>query len=155
GDGTLQAPRNFAVGLGATSVAVGDFNNDGRPDFAVNNYASGSVTILMNAGSANFSSSTLIVGTTTGTLAAGDFNSDGVMDLAAPATVFSTTSGFSGVKVYTGQTGGSLQAGPTYVLGLGFPAAGDFNGDGHVDLAGAVGNTIEPWLNNGNGTFPA
>src|SRR5262249_39915998 len=53
-----------------------------------------------------------------------------------------------------------LQAGATYVPALSLPVAGDFNGDGHLDLAGIVFNgtissAIEPWLNNGSGTFAA
>ena len=55
-----------------------------------------------------------------------------------------------------------MQAGATYALGLGSPVVGDFNGDGHLDLVGIALNlsggnlgAIEPWLNNGNGTFPA
>jgi hypothetical protein len=160
GDGTFQAPRNFAIGSSPQSVAVGDFNSDGRPDFAVSNLASGSLSVFMNSGNANFSSSTILVGTTTGILAAGDFNGDGVSDLAVPATIFSSTGGFAGVKVFNGQAGGTLQAGATYALGLSLPVAGDFNGDGHLDLAGIVfngigGSAVVPWLNNGNGTFPA
>src|SRR5262249_43325408 len=69
--------------------------------------------------------------------------------------------GFGGLKVFNGQAGGTLQAGATYALGLlSLPVAGDFNGDGHLDLAGilfngAGGSAGEAWLNNGNGTFPA
>jgi hypothetical protein len=155
GDGTLQAPRNFAVGSSPQSVAVDDFNGDGRPDFAVSNFASGSVSVFMNAGNANFSSSTMLLGTSTGILAAGDFNGDGITDLAVPFGA-----GFGGLKVFNGQAGGTLQAGATYALGLSLPVAGDFNGDGHPDLAGILfnglgGSAVEPWLNNGNGTFPA
>ncbi|HEY7312010.1 MAG TPA: VCBS repeat-containing protein, partial [Gemmataceae bacterium] len=160
GDSTFQAPRNFALGSDPTSVAVGDFNGDGRPDFAVSNTASGSVSAFMNSGNANFSSSTMFLGTTTGILAAGDFNGDSVTDLAVPSTILSSTSGFSAVKLFNGQTGIGLQAGATYVPALSLPVAGDFNGDGHLDLAGIVStgidsSAIEPWLNNGNGTFPA
>jgi hypothetical protein len=160
GDSTFQAPQNFAVGSDPTSVAVGDFNGDGRPEFAVSNTASGSVSVFMNSGNANFSSSTIFVGTTTSILAAGDFNGDGVTDLAVPTTILSGTSGFSAVKLFNGQTGIGLQAGATYVPALSLPVAGDFNGDGHLDLAGIVStgigsSAIEPWLNNGNGTFPA
>lgn len=34
GDGTFQPPVNYALGPCATSVAVGDFNGDGKPDLA-------------------------------------------------------------------------------------------------------------------------
>jgi hypothetical protein len=142
GDGTFQAPRNSPVGSEAMTVAVGDFNGDGRPDFAVNNLASNSVSVFMNSGNGNFSSSTILG--TSGNLAAGDFNGDGITDLAA------------GGKVFNGQAGTGLQAGTTYALTMASPVAADLNGDGHLDLAGVTGtNVIGDWLNNGNGTFPA
>jgi hypothetical protein len=113
----------------------------------------------MNSGGGNFSTSTLSVGNSAGTLAAGDFNGDGVADLAVPMSSVNSISGFSGVKVLSGQTGGTLQSGPTYALILASPVAADLNGDGHIDLVG-IGRTpantlaVEPWLNNGDGTFP-
>jgi hypothetical protein len=143
GDGTLQAPRTFAVGSGAESVAIGDFNNDGRPDFAVDNSASGSVSVFTNSGNGNFSESSFSFGIRTGTLVAGDFNGDGVTDLAV------------GANILIGQTGTGLHAGARYALPLSFPVAADFNGDGHLDLAGLVGGASEVWLNNSDGTFPA
>src|SRR5262249_19076071 len=62
--------------------------------------------------------------------------------------------GFSGVRVFDGQAGVGLQAATTYVQRIDSPVVGDLNGDGHTDLAGTVGNAVETWLNNGNGTFP-
>ena len=59
GDGTFQAPQNLALGLTPESAAVGDFNNDGRPDFAVSNLFSNSVSVFTNTGGGNFSSSTI------------------------------------------------------------------------------------------------
>jgi hypothetical protein len=37
GDGTFQLPVNYPVGDGPQSVAVGDFNHDGKLDLAVAN----------------------------------------------------------------------------------------------------------------------
>jgi hypothetical protein len=156
GDGSFQAPRNFTVGSGAGSIAIGDFNNDGRLDLAVNSTASNSVSVLTNTGGGSFSTATLGLGNgEAGAPAAGDFNGDGITDLAVPTTTtLINVPGFSGVKVFDGQAGVGLQAAATYVQRIDFPVVGDFNGDGHPDLIGVAGNTIEPWLNNGDGTFP-
>jgi len=54
GDGTFQNPTTFATGAITRSVAVGDFNGDGRPDLAVANYGSNTVSVLLNAGNDNF-----------------------------------------------------------------------------------------------------
>jgi hypothetical protein len=51
GDGTFQAPQNFAAGPDSNFVAVGDFNGDSFPDLAVTSDISpgpGTVTILIN-----------------------------------------------------------------------------------------------------------
>src|SRR5580658_4494568 len=45
----------FPVGSGASSIAVGDFNEDGKQDLAVANVASGNVTVLLGNGSGGFS----------------------------------------------------------------------------------------------------
>src|SRR5262249_36157395 len=101
GDGTVQAPRTFTVGSSAQSVAVGDFNGDRRPDFAVNNRSSNTVSVFTNGGGGSFSSSTILGAGASGNLAAGDFNGDGITDLAA------------GPKMFNGQAGSGLQAGTT------------------------------------------
>jgi hypothetical protein len=52
GDGSFQAPTFFATGASgtATSLAVGDFNGDGRPDLVTANPSSGTITVLLNDG---------------------------------------------------------------------------------------------------------
>jgi hypothetical protein len=49
GDGTFLAPDNYGAGPGSlTSVAVGDFNLDGKPDLAVTDFTNpGNVSILL------------------------------------------------------------------------------------------------------------
>jgi hypothetical protein len=158
GDGTLQAPIKFAVGTSPRTVAAGDFNGDGRLDFAVGNYVSGTVSVFMNTGGGNFASSILAPGGAPYSLGAGDFNGDGRSDLAVTGL-----GGVGNLILYSGQAGGSLQPTATYFApGFGSLTASDLNGDGHLDLVvatptfgGSVGNTVSLLLNNGDGTLPA
>jgi uncharacterized protein (UPF0548 family) len=87
GDGTFQSAVNYAAGAAPVSVAVADFNGDGRPDLAVVNYWSTNVSILLGQGDGTFQSA---VNFSTEqepqyypqSLALGDFNGDGRPDLA-------------------------------------------------------------------------
>jgi len=155
GDATFQAPKNFAVGTSPRTVALGDFNGDGRLDFAVGNYISGTLSVFMNTGGGSFSSSSLAPGGAPLSLAAGDFNGDGLGDLA----VALATGGIgTDLNVLAGQAGGSLQSAANYVApAFAFLSSADLNGDSHADLVGTVllANSESVLLNNGDGTFPA
>src|SRR4029077_492193 len=80
---SFAATTNFGADGGPTSVAVGDFNGDGKQDLAVGNYNSDNVSILLGDGTGHFSA-----GTTSPadhgpySVAVGDFNGDGKPDLA-------------------------------------------------------------------------
>src|SRR6266852_2253807 len=51
---SFSAPANYAVGYSPHSVAVGDFNGDGRPDLAVANESSHTVSLLLGNGDGTF-----------------------------------------------------------------------------------------------------
>src|SRR3989442_4270286 len=84
GDGTFQAPLTVAPVNIPTSVAVDDFNRDGKPDLAVTNLRPvGSVSVLLGTGNGTFQAPlTLMTGERGLSVAPGDFNGDGVPDLA-------------------------------------------------------------------------
>ena len=87
----FQTATSFAVGTNPSSVAVGDFNGDGRPDLAVANFGSSNVSVLLGTGSGGFGAATNFgVGDGPRSVAVGDFNGDGKPDLAT-ANVFSNT----------------------------------------------------------------
>src|SRR5207247_1632240 len=81
GTGSFSAPTNLAVGT-LVSIAVGDFNGDGKPDLAVANSGFDSVSILLGTGTGSFSPATnFAVGTLPHSIAVGDLNRDGKLDL--------------------------------------------------------------------------
>src|SRR5207244_7714188 len=68
---------------GPTSVAVGDFNGDGRQDLAVANNGSNNVSVLLGAAAGGFSAAlNFAVDTGPVSVAVGDFDGDGKQDLA-------------------------------------------------------------------------
>src|SRR5205807_10403528 len=87
GDGTFQAARSYPVAY-AASVAVGDFNGDGKLDLAVANYGTppdyvGTVSVLLGKGDGTFGAAqSYAVGRDPSSVAVGDFNGDGYLDLA-------------------------------------------------------------------------
>jgi hypothetical protein len=85
-DGTFQAAVTYTVRLGAASVAVGDFNGDGRLDLAVTNEGDNSVSILLGNGPPNAGTFQPAMNYTVDTdplgVVIGDFNADGRPDLA-------------------------------------------------------------------------
>jgi hypothetical protein len=86
GDGTFQDARTFAEGISSESLAVGDFNRDGKGDLAVLNYgANGYVSILLGNGDGTLQNSlNYAAGPPASALSvvAADFNGDGFPDLA-------------------------------------------------------------------------
>lgn len=85
GDGTFQAPLATILPSGADSVAVADFNGDGKLDLAVVNGVMGTYSILLGKGDGTFQpAATYAAGGTRyqASVAAGDFNGDGKPDLA-------------------------------------------------------------------------
>jgi hypothetical protein len=82
GDGTFEAPTNYAAGQGPVSVAVGDLNGDGRADLAVANDLSANVSLLLGNGDGTFAAPIHFgAGARPRAVAIGDFNGDGRSDM--------------------------------------------------------------------------
>jgi hypothetical protein len=56
GDGTFQAHVDYPTGQAPTSLAIGDFNGDGKLDLAVTNQDDNTVSILLGNGDGTFKS---------------------------------------------------------------------------------------------------
>jgi uncharacterized repeat protein (TIGR01451 family) len=145
---------NFPAGTAPYSVAIGDFNSDGRSDLAVPNNGSNDVSILLGSGSGTFAAAmNFAVGQNPRSVAIGEFNGDGVSDLAV-ANSFSNS-----VSILLGTGTGAFGPATDFAVGL-IPfavAVGDFNGDGISDLAVAnnESNNVSILLGTGAGTFGA
>ncbi|MBK9488286.1 MAG: choice-of-anchor D domain-containing protein [Haliscomenobacter sp.] len=159
GDGTGSFTGNTTIPVGEDpySVAIGDFNGDGKQDFATANYTSNSVSIRLGDGSGGFSGSTEIPvgGGAYGAyaVAIGDFNGDGKQDIAAA----NGTDGTVSILIGDGSGGFSVTATLSVGSSPSFVAIGDFNADSYQDLAvvNIISNSVSILLGNGIGSFTA
>jgi hypothetical protein len=151
GDGTFQPHTEFASGAQPGSLAVGDFNGDGKPDLAVSNGTMDSVWVLLGNGDGTFQAPAPFTTPTAAVrVVAGDFNGDGKLDLAVAG------SGDT-LSIFLGKGAGTFQHASDLLVLLGPNAvvAGDFNGDGVADLAVTYEqqNAVSILLGNGDGAF--
>ena len=151
-----QPPVNYVTGLGAQSLATGDFNGDQNIDLAVTNYGSNNVGILLGFGNGSFRSPAMTFssnGTNPYGIIAEDLNGDGGLDLAM------CNEGSNSVTILLGFNNGSFRvSAASFSSGGSLPSsltAGDFNKDNRTDLA--LTNTgsgqIRVFLGQGNGSF--
>jgi uncharacterized protein (TIGR03437 family) len=142
GDGTFQNTLQYQISAGIPyGVVFGDFNHDGHTDFAVagSGYiTSGSpaISIWLGNGDGTFQSPTRIpapVGAFA--LATGDFNGDGKLDLAVLVSQAHAPVSDS-FEILLGNGDGTFKVGASYAVGPNANSivAGDFNGDGKLDL---------------------
>ena len=138
GDGTFQAAQNFRRRRrSGDSVAVGDFNGDGKLDLAVANIQqlAGNVSVLLGNGDGTFQAAQNFDAGDRGpaSVAVGDFNGDGKPDLARGERSSRATAS----SVLLGNGDGTFQTAQNFAAGSSpvSVAVGDFNGDGKPDLA--------------------
>lgn len=151
GNGKFGQYTDYGTASGSSSVAVADFNNDGKLDIVTTDQVVGKVSILLGNGNGTFQGHVDYPSDASGAIVVADFNGDGNEDIA------NTSDGF--VNVLLGNGDGSFQPLVMYpaVLGAKALAAADVNHDGIPDLVATneAANTISVFLGNGNGTFGA
>ena len=152
GDGTFGDAVNYSVSVFPASIAVGDFNGDGKSDLAVVNQDSGNVSILLGNGDGTFGTAVNYnAGFGPDAVVIGDFNGDGKSDLAV------ANAGSGDVSILLGNGDGTFAGALSYAAGSGpsSVATGDLNGDGKNDLvvANAVGGDVAILLGDGHGKF--
>ncbi len=87
GSGHFGAPQFYRSGAYPMTVAIGDFNGDGKPDLSVGNSDSHDVSILLGYGDGNFAAPVTLPDFARPTaVALADLNNDGKLDIVVAST---------------------------------------------------------------------
>jgi hypothetical protein len=150
--GSFRSALNFDVGARPLSVAVADFNGDGRLDLVTTDQRNARANVLLGNGDGTFQGGRIFaVGSEPTAVAAADVNGDGHADL------ITTSFGSNRVSVRLGNGNGTFQSAEAFPSGIGSMAVAvaDVNNDGNADLviANYTSASVCVLLGNGDGTF--
>ena len=168
GDGTFLPAKTYRQGYRYNAIVAGDFNGDGKIDLAVSlptlcgacgGFPSYQLQVFLGIGDGTFTFVAPKYPFYGLPLISGDFNGDGKADLIVTNTDYYGDDWEAQVMI--GKGDGTFEKGssladtfyPTY------PAVGDLNGDGKLDIVLPALNEIEGlaityiFLGNGDGTF--
>ena len=152
GAGGFRAPASFSVHSGASFIAVGDFNGDGKRDLITS--GSSSVSVLLGKGDGTFRAAVdSPSGQAPGPIAVADFDGDAKQDivLGDPGALSAAITFLRGVGDGTFQAPSETSiniSGTVTAL-----AVSDFNGDHLPDLAVDTNGFVGILLGKGDGTF--
>jgi hypothetical protein len=151
GDSTLAPRTDLLIGSAvgySNTIAVGDYNRDGRVDFALADRVSQQVRILLGLGGGAFQTPGYAYSIAAPhSVAAADFNSDGRLDLGVHH--------LNGFEILLGAGDGNFSPGTFYTpaeVDHEYITDADLDQDGHLDVILAAAYVYK-FLGNGDGTF--
>ncbi len=150
----FQPIAYYTVSRKPESLAVGDFNNDTRPDMVSSSLLKDRISLLINQVDGSFVNTDNLDIDNPRAVATGDFNGDGNIDLVYTASRDSGNKD-GGVNIRLGNGDGTFQSRLRYKLdnaGRAITVA-DLNGDGKPDLVVSANEKLAVFLNNGDGTL--
>ena len=146
----------YGAGQSPNSVTTGDFNRDGRPDFAVME-AGNQLTIFLNTGSGNFTQKAqyaVVTNDNNARIDTADMNNDGILDLVIGKQF---TPEF---EIWYGKGDGTFTFGkdvPTDLPDVYDFRLADIDHNGYIDLIarsdGDTSSTFETYFNDRSGNF--
>jgi Bacterial Ig-like domain (group 3)/FG-GAP-like repeat len=151
-NGQLHPAVKIGTGENLLSLQAADVNGDQKIDLVTNDAARNAIVVFPGLGDGSFGPPVeSSVSVTPHEIVTGDFNGDAKADVA-----FASDSGFVGILL--GDDTGTFEAGAAHfpTTAVRFLTAGDFDGDGKLDLLGrtsAVVTTLRLFRGTGNGTF--
>ncbi len=150
GGGSYAAPIRQTIPINSGQVVAADFSRHGTPDLAI--AGDQQITILIGNNNGTFNQGTNIsINGFVQSITTADFNGDHLPDLAV--SICPSGAAPCSSSVYTGQGNGLFTLASTLADGGGPIVSGDFNADGHMDLAVVAGNQVALYLGSGNGLF--
>ncbi len=164
GAGGINGTQSISLTGAVQTIIAADLNNDSRADIIIANpngsSSFNSVNVYLNTGNntllfQNIPSSSSNLGFGIRNLVVGDFNNDGRRDVVAGSSTGNV------IALILGTANGISSSSTSFAVPVSTPvvAAGNFNGDGNLDLVVAGNNSssgtgaVFTLLGNGSGTF--
>ncbi len=158
GQGRLAPRVEYQIATGPCFVTTADLNGDGAPDLVAVDYSTNAVSVLLNLGDGTFGPEAIcFVGPNPTSVACADVDGDGNIDLVVDN--YGWHNGTGSITVLMNQGNGTFTARPEIVLNHPYSmlsiVSGDFDGDGHVDVAIPLLNesSVLFLFNRGDGRF--
>lgn len=148
--GAAEIPQTVTQGSFYWGILSGDYDGDGFADVAINQSQYLEIAQGNGDGTFQYPVNYPIPGSTEayGDVL-GDFNNDGTLDFGVSSRTTNS------MDIFLSNRDGTLQPATQSLLSSGFAvsAAGDFDGDGNLDLAYTAANGVGILLGKGNGSF--